>query len=100
MVTTTAKAKLPPPGFEGKHKVHDSVEFDGECETKGPSGVPKSTSSGKRDAAPELASQKDANLVFDSENTAHFDKVCAGFRKMHSHPINIVGHFVTTPLCL
>lgn len=73
MATTTAKAKLPPPGFEPASTLSEAKKSDAaSIETKGPSGESKASSN------PELSSQKDANLVFDNENTAHFDKVCAG----------------------
>ena len=100
MATTSAKAKLPPPGFEAADLAVEGKKSDASFESKGPLAESKGESKHAASSAPELSSQKDANLVFDNENTKHFDEVCAGFRKMHSHPINIVGHFVTTPLCL
>ena len=79
MATTTAKAKLPPPGFEPVATLSEAKKSDAaSIETKGPSGESKASSNPRAGGDPELSSQKDANLVFDNENTAHFDKVCAG----------------------
>eukprot|EP00948_MAST-09A_sp_MAST-9A-sp1_P002030 g2030.t1 len=47
----------------------------------------------------QLASQKEANVKFDTEAHAAFAKVCGEFRPFHTHSLNVVGHLITTPLC-